>query len=169
MKKWLVLAPALGMLTGCGSGPTAPAAPANTAGSYNVTVTASTTCSANLPAAARAPEFVANIAQSDAAVQVQLMAKVPGVPEIAFSGTVSGQTVRFPNFSFTAPMGRGAALVASGTAGVAANGLSMTGTLSGTFQTSSGATCNATNHQLQWIKLCSQPTPTGTALLPCPQ
>ena len=169
MKKWLMLTPALGLLMGCGSGPTAPAAPANIAGSYNVSVTASTTCSANLPAEARDLQFLANIAQTDTTVQVQLIAKAPGVPENAFSGTVSGKTVSFPNFSFTEPMGRGAALVASGNAGVAANGLSMTGTLSGTYQTSSGASCNATNHQIQLIKLCSQPTPDGTALLPCVQ
>lgn len=169
MKKWAMLAPAFGLLAGCGSGPTAPAIPANVAGSYNVSVTASTTCSANLPAEARALEFLANIAQNDAAVQVQLIAKVPGVPEVVFSGTVSGQTVSFPNFSFTEPMGRGAALAASGNAGVAANGLSMTGTLSGTYQASSGASCNAAAHQLQFIKLCSTPTPTGTALLPCQQ
>lgn len=169
MKKWLVITPAFGLLMGCGSGPTAPAVPANVAGSYNVSVTASTTCSANLPAEARALEFLANIAQTDAAVQVQLIAKVPGVPEVAFAGTVSGQTVNFPNFSFTEPMGRGAALAGSGNAGVATNGLSMTGTLSGTYHASSGAACNATNHQLQFIKLCSTPTSTGTALLPCQQ
>lgn len=171
MKKWLMLAPALGLVTACGggNGPTGPAAPANIAGSYNVTVTASTTCSASLPATARALEFLANIAQTDAAVQVQLIAKVPGVPEVAFSGTVAGQTVSFPSFSFTEPMGRGAALAASGNAGVAANGLSMTGTLNGTFQASSGASCNAATHQLQFIKLCPQPTPTGSALLPCQQ
>jgi len=54
-------------------------------------------------------------------------------------------------------------------AGVAANGLSMTGDLSGTYQASSGATCNATNHQLKWAKLCLTPIPNGTALLPCEQ
>jgi hypothetical protein len=169
MKKWLMLAPALGLLAGCGGGPTVPTAPANIAGSYNVYVTASITCSANLPAESRTLEFLANIAQSDVIVQVQLIAKVPGVPEVSFPAAVSGQTVSFSNFSFTEPMGRGAALVASGNAGVAPNGLSMTGTLSGTYQASSGASCNATTHQLQFIKLCSQATPSGTALLPCQQ
>jgi hypothetical protein len=66
-------------------------------------------------------------------------------------------------------MGRGAALAASGNASVAANGLSITGTLNGTYQTSSGASCNAANHQLQLVKLCLQPTATGTAMLPCQQ
>jgi hypothetical protein len=91
----------------------------------------------------------------------------PGVPEVTFSGTVSGQTVTFPSFSFTAPVGRGAALAASGSANVAANGLSITGTLSGTYQTAAGASCNATNHQLQLVKLCPQTIPGGTAMLPC--
>lgn len=169
MKKWM-LAPALVLLTACGSsGPTAPATPANVAGSYDATLTASTTCSANLPAESRSLAFLMEIAQTDVAVQVKLIAKVPGVPEGAFPATVSGKTVTFPNFSFTEAMGRGAALAASGTVGVATNGLSMTGSLSGTYQTASGATCNATNHQLQLVKLCLTPIPSGTALLPCQQ
>jgi hypothetical protein len=45
--------------------------------------------------------------------------------------------------------------------------LSITGTLNGTYQTSSGSSCTAANHQLQLVKLCSQPTATGTVLLPC--
>ena len=171
MKNWLATAAVIA-LTGCGgdSGPTAPSAPpANIAASYEATVTASSTCSANLPTETRALNFLANITQTGAAVQVQLIAHVPGVPEGTFSGTVAGQTVTFPNFAFTATMGRGAALAASGSATVATNGLSITGTLNGTYQTSSGASCNATNHQLQLVKLCLQPTATGTAMLPCQQ
>ena len=170
--KRLAIAMAIGSSMACseGSGPTAPTVPpANIAASYAATVTASSTCSANLPAETRTLDFAANITQTGAAVQVQLIAHVPGVPEVTFSGTVSGQTVNFPSFSFTAPMGRGAALAASGNASVAANGLSITGTLSGTYQTSSAASCNAANHQLQLVKLCSFPTANGTALLPCQQ
>jgi hypothetical protein len=168
--KRLAIATALGFLTACSgnSSPTAPTAPpASIAGSYATTITAAPTCSANLPTETRALDFLANITQTGAAIQVQLVAHVPGVPEIAFSGTVSGQTVNFPSFSFTETMGRGAALSASGNANVAANGLSITGTLSGTYQTSSGASCNAANHQLQLVKLCSQPTANGTVMLPC--
>ncbi len=169
--KRLAIAMAIGSLMACSGGsssPTAPTAPpANVAGPYGATITAASTCSANLPSDTRVLEFFANITQTGAAVQVQLIAHVPGVPEVTFSGTVSGQTVNFPSFSFTAPMGRGAALAASGNASVAANGLSITGTLSGTYQTTSGASCNAANHQLQLVKLCSQPTPDGTILLPC--
>jgi hypothetical protein len=170
MKKWLAVATAIGSLAACGGGssPTAPtAAPANIAASYAAKVTASSTCSANLPAETQALDFLANITQTGAAVQVHLIAHVPGVPEITFSGTVSGQTVNFPSFSFTQTMGRGAALAASGNASVAANGLSITGTLNGTYQTSSGASCNAANHQIQLVKLCSTPIPNGTAMLPC--
>ena len=170
MKKLLAIAMAVGSLVACGDSgsPTGPTTtPANIAASYGMTVTASSTCAANLPAETRTLEFLANVTQTGAAVQVQLIAHVPGVPELTFSGTVSGQTVNFPNFSFTQTMGRGAALAASGNASVAANGLSIAGTLNGTYQTSSGASCNAANHQIQLIKLCLQPTANGTAMLPC--
>jgi hypothetical protein len=63
-------------------------------------------------------------------------------------------------------VGRGAALVASGNASVGTNG-SITGTFSGTYQTSSGSSCNAANHQLEMVKLCEQKVDQGTALLPC--
>ena len=173
MKKWVAVATVIGSLVACGgcsdSSPTAPTPPANIAASYAATVTASSTCSANLPTETRALQFLANITQTGAAIQVQLIAHVPGVPEATFSGTVSGQTVNFPNFSFTQTMGRGAALAASGNASVAANGLSITGTLNGNYQTSSGASCNAANHEIQLVKLCSTPTATGTARLPCQQ
>jgi hypothetical protein len=171
MKKWLAIAAAIGSLTAGGdSGPTAPTAPpANIAASYGATVTAASSCSANLPADTRVLEFFATLTQTGAAVQTELIAHVPGNPSTTFSGTVSGQTVTFPNFSFTQAMGRGAALTASGNATIPANGLLITGTLSGTYQTSSGASCNAANHQLQLTKLCSQPTANGTVLLPCQQ
>jgi hypothetical protein len=169
--KRLAIAMAIGSSMACGGGssPTASTPPSNIAGPYNATITASSTCSANLPTETRVLDFLATFTQSGAAVQVQLVAKVPGVPEVTFPGTVSGQTVNFPSFSITAPMGRGAALAASGNANVAANGLSITGTLNGAYQTSSGATCTAANHQLQLTKLCSQPTANGTVLLPCQQ
>lgn len=170
--KRLAIAIAIGALTACSgdSSPTAPTAPpANIAGSYATTITAASTCSANLPTETRALDFLADITQTGAVAQVKLIAHVPGVPEVTFSGSVSGQTVTFPSFSFTQTMGRGAALAASGNAIVAANGLSITGTLNGNYQTSPGASCNAANHQLQMVKLCSTPTATGTAMLPCQQ
>jgi hypothetical protein len=113
--------------------------------------------------------FLATVTQTGAAVQMELLGHAPGAPTGAVSGTVSGQTVSFASFPLSEPMGRGATLVASGTANVATNGMSITGTLSGTFQTPSGLTCNSTSHQVQMVKLCSQPTATGTALLPCQQ
>jgi hypothetical protein len=158
---------AIGSLMACGGGssPTAPTPPANIAGPYGATIIASSTCSANLPFPMLA--FSATISQTGAAVEVQLQAHAPGVPSGTVSGTVSGQTVTFPSFSFSETMGRGAALVGSGNASVGANG-SITGTLSGTFQTASGSSCTSANHQLEMVKLCLQPTATGTALLPCP-
>ena len=173
MMKWLAIATAIGALTACGdsgSRPTAPTGvPASIAASYATTITASSTCSANLPNETRTLDFLADITQTGSAVQVKLIAHVPGVPENTFPGTISAQTVNFPSFTFTQAMGRGAALTASGTVNVAANGLSIGGTLNGNYQTSSGANCNAANHQVQMVKLCPQPTANGTVMLPCQQ
>ena len=161
--KRLAIAVAIGSLMACSGGsgggnPTAPTAPVtnanidgsstNIAGPYNGTITASSTCSANLPPETRVLGFTATITQTGAAVQVQLA----GASTVTVSGTVSGQTVTFPSFSFSG-VGRGAgvALVATGgNANVAADG-SIAGTLSGTYQTPSGS-CNAANHQLQMVK-----------------
>ena len=168
MKKWLAIATAVGSLTGCsgGSSPTAPTAPpANIAGPYSATLTAASTCAANLPFPILG--FLATVTQTGAAVQVQLLAHAPGTPSGTVSGSVSGQTVNFPSFSLTEAMGRGSALAASGNLNVASGGLSITGTLTGTFQTSSGSSCNAASHQLEMVKLCEQKVDQGVALLPC--
>ncbi len=179
--KWLAIATAIGSLVACGGGsggssPTAPTPPAtsanisessaNIAGSYNGTITASSTCSANLPPETRVLGFTATIAQTGAAVQVQLVAHAPSAPSATVSGTVSGQTVNFPSFSLSEAMGRGAALTASGNANVAADG-SITGTLSGTYQTPSGSGCNAANHQLQMVTLCERQVGGTVPLVPC--
>ena len=171
--KRLAIAMAIGSLVACGGGskdnPTAPtssALPANIAGSYGTTVIASSTCSGNLPTQARSLGFLATVTQNGAAVQMQLTAHVPGTPSATVSGTISGQTVSLPSFTLNEAMGNGATLAVSGNASVGANG-SITGTLSGTYQTPSGPSCNATNHQIEMVKLCPQPTANGTALLPC--
>jgi len=53
--KRLAMAMAIGALMACSdNSPTAPTPPANVAGDYSATITASSTCSANLPAAASA-------------------------------------------------------------------------------------------------------------------
>jgi hypothetical protein len=170
MTKWLAIAAAIGSLTACGGGSSSPAAPtappANIAGPYNANIIASSTCSATLPLETRSLVFLATVTQTGAAIQVQLVAKAPGNPSVTVSGTVSGQTVNFPSFSFSQTMGNGAALVASGNASAGANG-TITGTLSGTYQTSSGASCNAANHQLEMVKLCEQKFDQGVALVPC--
>ena len=171
MTKWMAIAAAIGSLTACGGGsssptPTPAAAPANIAGPYGANIIASSTCSANLPSETRTLGFLATITQTGAAVQVQLIAHAPGAPSSTVSGTVSGQTVSFASFSLSNTMGRGAALVASANASVGANG-SITGALSGTYQTPSGSSCNAVNHQLEMVKLCEQKVEQGVALLPC--
>ena len=67
-------------------------------------------------------------------------------------GTVAGQTVAFSTFSFSEiTTAGGVALSSTGTASVAADG-SITGTLSGTYQTPSGTSCNAANHQVRFVR-----------------
>lgn len=169
--KWLAISAVIGSLTACGGGsggssPTSPTAPpANIAGQYSTTISAASTCAANLPFPILG--FLATVTQTGAAAHVELRAHAPGAPAGTVSGTVSGQAVNFASFPLTEAMGRGAALVASATGSVATGGLKITGTLSGTFQTSSGLSCSAANHQLEMVKLCSQPTSTGTQLVPC--
>ena len=171
MKEWLAIAAVIGSLGACGgsasSSPTAATtSPANIAGSYNANIIAASACSATLPSDSRTLGFVATVTQTGTAVQVQLVAKLPGNPSVTVSGTVSGQTVSLPTFSLSETIGRGATLVASGNATVGANG-AITGILSGTYQMPSGSSCNAAAHQLEMVKLCPQPTSTGTALVPC--
>ena len=154
--KWLAITMAIGSLIACsgGSSPTAPtpaATPANIAGSYDLAIGASSTCSVNLPPDTRVLHYVANIAQTGAAVQVQLLANVIW-NTVTVNGTVSGQTINFSSFSFSEiSTAGGIALVATGTAHVAPDG-SITGTLSGTYQTPSGANCNAVNHPFHLAK-----------------
>lgn len=171
MKKWLAITTVIGSLVGCGDsggGPTAPTVPpASVAGSYSLTITAASSCAANLPFPILG--FAATVTQTGSAIQVQLIGHAPGAPTGAVSGTVAGQTVNFATFPLTEAMGRGATLAASGNASVGTGGLKITGTLNGTFQTPSGSSCNAANHQFELVKLCPTPTTTGTALLPCQQ
>lgn len=165
--KWLAIAVAIGSLVACSDsgGPTAPTAtPANVAGSYNATFTASSTCSASLPSDARSLFFIATLTQTGSTVQAQLVGHQGGT--VTVSGTVSGQTLSLPSLSFNETVGRGATLTASGSGSVGSNG-SITGTVNGTYQVPAGSSCVATNHQLQMVKLCSQQTSTGTALVPC--
>ena len=152
--KGLAMAMAIGSSMACGgSGPTAPTLgpPANIAGSYNATITASSTCAANLPAETRVLNYVANVAQTGTSVEVALLAHVIW-NTVTVTGTVSGQTIDFSSFSFSEiTTAGGVALASTGTANVGADG-SITGTLSGTYQTSSGTSCNAGNHQIQMVK-----------------
>ena len=149
----LAIAVAIGSLVasgGCGSS-TAPTPPANVAGEYNATITASSTCSAKLPAEAWVLKYPATVTQAGAAVQVKLIHHQGST--ITVAGTVSGQTINFPSFSLGENMTGGVvALAATAKANVAADSL-IEGTLSGTYQTASGTSCNAADHQLQ-LKRC---------------
>ena len=150
----LAIAMALGPLMACGGGcgsSTAPTTPANVAGEYNATITASSTCSATLPAAAWVLKYPATVTQSGAAVQVKLAHHQGST--VTVSGTVSGQTIDFPSFALGQNMTEGVvALAATGKANVGADS-SIAGPLSGTYQTSAGTSCNAADHQLQ-LKKC---------------
>src|SRR5688572_15062740 len=146
--KGLAIAMAIGSAIACG-GPTAPTAvaPANIAGSYDLSIGASSSCSANLPVETRVLNYVANVSQAGATFNVQLLAHVTW-NNVAVTGTVSGQAVTFSTFSFSEnDTGGGVALTTTGTATVSGDGL-ITGTLSGAYQTPSGSNCNAANHQL---------------------
>ena len=164
--KRLAIVIGIGSLIGCrgGDNGTAPTPPANVAGPYEVHVTASSSCSANLPADARSLLFISTVTQAGASIQMELVGHQGGMANV--SGTVSGRTVSFPSLSLSETMGRGATFTGSGTADVGTNG-SLTGTLNGTYQTPAGSSCTAANHQLEMIKLCPQATATGSALVPC--
>jgi len=148
----LAIATVIGSLIACGGGssPTAPTN-ANVTGSYDLTITASSTCAANLPAETRMLTYIATVTQNGAAVQVTLQAHVL-FNSVTISGTVSGQSITFSTFSVSEiTTGDGIAVASTGSGSVAANG-SITGTLNGTFQTPSGTSCNAGNHQIQMVK-----------------
>src|SRR5829696_1214707 len=149
----LAIAVAIGSLVasgGCGSS-SAPTPPANVAGEYTATITASSTCSAKLPAEAWVLNYPATVTQTGAAVQVKLIHHQGST--VTVSGTVAGQAINFPSFSLADNMTGGVvSLAATGKADVAADGL-IAGTLNGTYQTASGTTCNAVDHQLQ-LKRC---------------
>jgi hypothetical protein len=152
----LAMAMAIGSAVACGgasdgSSPTAPTPPANIAGSYDVSIGASSTCSANLPVDTRVLNYAANVSQTGAAFNVQLLAHVIWNSAVV-TGTVSGQTLTFSTFSFSEnDTGGGVAMATTGTANVGSDGL-ITGTLSGTYQTPSGSSCNAAHHQLHMAK-----------------
>ena len=146
------VAAAIGSVTACGSTPVTPGPPANIAGSYDLTITASSTCSATLPADAREFKAIADITQTGSTFKATLVGHVIFV-SVTVSGSVSGQTVSFSPLALNElSTGGGVVLATTGTANVAADG-SMTGTLNGTYQAAaSGAICNAANHQIKLVK-----------------
>src|SRR5215218_1501505 len=118
----LAIAIAIGSLLACGGcgSSTAPTPPANVAGEYTATITASSTCSAKLPPEAWVLTYPATVTQTGAAVQVKLIHHQGST--VTVPGTLSGQTVNFPSFSFGENMTGGVvALAATGKANVAAD------------------------------------------------
>jgi hypothetical protein len=155
-----VLAAAIGSLMACGDGapttpvPTPTPTPANIAGSYDLTLVASSTCSQNLPAETRTLKYVANITQTGSLNTLFIMTLTGDVAfnDVIISGGITGQELKFGSFTFSEKTtGGGIALVATGTAAVAANG-AIAGTLSGIYMTPAGATCTSTVHQISLVK-----------------
>jgi hypothetical protein len=105
--KRLAIGMAIGYLMACegcdgGSGATAPAPPANVAGDYTATITASATCSTDAPAGAWVLKYAATDTQTGAAVEVKLIRHQ--VSTVTVTGTVSGQRITFPSLSFSEDM-----------------------------------------------------------------
>jgi hypothetical protein len=148
--EWLVIAAVVAPTMACGGSPAAPTAPANIAGSYNASITASSTCSANMPSTTRVLNAAAEVSQTGATAQLQF--NIHGGSPVSVTGTVSGQTISLPSLSFNGSASGNAISVvaAASTANVATNG-EIAGTLNGTYQ-ASGTSCNAADHQLQMRK-----------------
>lgn len=121
--KRLALGMAIGSLMACdgcdgGGFWTAPTPAANVAGDYAATITASATCSANLPAGGWVLKYAATDVQTGAAVELKLIRHQGNT--VTVTGTVSGQTITFPSLSFSEDMTGGVvAPPASGKANVA--------------------------------------------------
>jgi hypothetical protein len=155
------LAAAIGASMACGSSsnytaPTTPAAPApaNIAGAYDLTLAVSQTCSQNLPPATRTLKYVANIIQTGTLNTLFIMNLSGDVSfgDVIISGGITENVLKIAQFSFSEKTtGGGIAMIGTGTAVVAADG-SITGTLSGIFQTPSAAACNSTAHGIQLTK-----------------
>jgi hypothetical protein len=149
------LAAALAMFTGSlmacsNSSPAEPTPPANIAGSYNATITASSTC-ASVPSAARELALGAEVSQTGAAANVVF--NPHGGNPVTVAGTVSGQTISFPSLSISGSQSGNAMSIAAAasTGNVGAGGV-ITAPLNGTYQ-GAGASCTAGDHQLH-MKRC---------------
>jgi hypothetical protein len=123
--KRLAIGMAIGSLMACdgcdgGSSSTAPTPPANVAGAYAATITASAPCSANVPAGARVLKYAAADTRTGAAVEMKLIHHQGNT--VTVTGTVSGQTINFPSLSLSENMtGGGVAPAATSKANVAAD------------------------------------------------
>ena len=162
-----VFVTAMGTMMACGSttvpspNPTPTPTPVptptsvNITGSWDLTLTASPTCSANLPAETRVLKYTANITQTgtlNTLFIVTLTGDVVFGETSITGGIISTQELKFGAFTFSEKTTAGGiALVATGNATIAANGF-ITGTLSGIYQTPSGASCNSNAHQITLVK-----------------
>ena len=148
---------AVTILAACGGGsnssvsgpssPPSPQGPANIAGNYTFTYTASAACAAQLPASFRARSYQAVITQSGSTIAVNL---VGNFPALVFNGAVSGSSVSF-TWAFTETVSGGFLVGPAFTGTGTVSGSTIQGTMSGTLQYSplSGSTssCVAADHQ----------------------
>lgn len=159
----LLVASLLGIapLAGCGSSspsapsPTStpkPSTPSNIAGAYNLTISASSTCSGNLPASARILRYAATISQSGSAWQTSLAGADIALARL--TGTVSGSAVSINSVlisdlsNFFLPISVNGS---AGTGSVGAGG-EIVGTLNGQISVLTGGNCNAFDHQFRFTR-----------------
>jgi hypothetical protein len=148
--------------------------PARVRGRYRLTVTASRSCRAALPAEARVRTYVADITQKGAAVEVTLsgadFAQVGDceVPPNRFSGIISGDNVSFDLrvddpygyyyracFRVAERLSEPTMLGIGGRVEAVASGSGISGELSGelvTFPGATGAVCSAGNHRFSFAR-----------------
>jgi hypothetical protein len=128
-----------------------PAAPANIAGTYNLVLTASSSCAASLPAAGRVVRYVATVTQSGSQFQASLTGST--FSTALFQGTVAGQTVTLSVVGIgDLNIGTiGLVITGRGTATVGTGG-TISGTFDGSFNNLAGNSCNAFDHQFQLMR-----------------
>jgi hypothetical protein len=164
----VALAATLSSLIACGSStvptpnptptptPTPTLPPALIAGSYDLTITAASICSANLPVATRTLTYTANITQTgtlNTLFIITLSGSNVTFGQVIISGGIIGQELKFGAFQFSdQTTGGGISLVANANGIIVAANGAITGTLSGTLQTPTGASCTSSVHQLALVK-----------------
>ena len=107
-----------------------------------------------MPAATRTLTYGANVQQTGTFNTLFIMTLSGNVTfgNALITGGIIGQELKFGTFNISeSTTGGGIAVIGNATAIVAADG-TITGTISGVFQTPSGSTCASSAHQLKLVK-----------------